>query len=421
MLFFNRLSTIKVSITFLFATSFIFADYALASPQIKRLYLAQVQNSVKSMTPEATLERLFTSEDIKPEWFAPTFLAQVPITQVRILISDVKKQLGNYQKVQKSGNDYVVNFSQGSIPTKIVLDNKGQITGLLLQPPNLKVSSFSDAISEFKKLPGQVNFIVKEDSSIIADLNAKTPLAVGSAFKIAVLKTLKEQITSGQKSWEDIVRLQTEDKSLPTGILQNWPDNSPLTLQTLATLMISISDNTATDILIKQVGRESIESISSRNRPFLTTRELFILKGSQNRQLLERYRKGNEKQRRELLVELAKKPLPNISEFEGNPNALDVEWFYSAEELCGLMEEVADLPLMSINPGVANPNDWQRVAYKGGSEPGVLNLTTWLKGKNGKQYCVVATWNNSDAPVDEGKFFALYGGVISFLADGGNN
>ena len=73
---------------------------------------------------------------------------------------------------------------------------------------------------------------------------------------------------------------------------------------------------------------------------------------------------------------------------------------------------------MSINPGIANPKDWERIAYKGGSEPGVLNFTTWLKGKNGKQYCVVATWNNSDAPVNEGKFAALYGGVISFLANG---
>jgi beta-lactamase class A len=269
-----------------------------------------------------------------------------------------------------------------------------------------------------KKLPGKVNFLVKEDSAIVADYNVKTSLAVGSAFKLAVLKTLKSQIASGQKSWSDIVTLQAVDKSLPSGILQTWPDNSPLTLQTLANLMISMSDNTATDILIKQVGRESIESKSSQqNIPFLTTRELFILKGSQNRKLLERYRQSDVKQRREILAELANQPLPDVNEFiETNPNALDVEWFYNAEELCELILYVADLPLMSINPGIANPKDWERVAYKGGSEPGVINLTTWLKAKNGKQYCVVATWNNSDAPVDEVQFAALYGGVISFLA-----
>ncbi|MEM9926319.1 MAG: serine hydrolase [Cyanobacteria bacterium P01_D01_bin.50] len=403
------------SIILFIATSFLFPSYASASP-INTIYVAQVQNSPQSISPEAALERLFTSEDIKAEWFASQFLAQVPIAQVRSLISGIKNQLRTYQEVQKSGNDYLVNFSQGAIRAKIVLNNKGQIAGLLLQP-DLKISSLSDAIAEFQKLPGKVSFIVKEDSSILADLNAKTPLAVGSAFKLSVLKTLKEQIASGQKSWSDIIRLQDNKKSLPSGILQSWPDNSPLTLQTLASLMISMSDNTATDIVIKQVGKDKIESNSSpRNRPFLTTRELFTLKSSQNRQLLERYRKSDEKQRRALLAELTNKPLPDVMEFTGNPQALDVEWFYNSEELCQLMEEVQDLPLMSINPGVANPNDWGKIAFKGGSEPGVLNLTTWLKGKNSKQYCVVATWNNNDAPVDELKLAALYSGVISVLA-----
>lgn len=72
---------------------------------------------------------------------------------------------------------------------------------------------------------------------------------------------------------------------------------------------------------------------------------------------------------------------------------------------------------MGINPGLANPNDWEKIAFKGGSEPGVLNLTSWLQGKNGKNYCVVATWNNKNASLDESKFFATYTGVLSLLAE----
>ncbi|MBV6624444.1 MAG: serine hydrolase [Rivularia sp. (in: Bacteria)] len=415
---FKKILTLLFSMTLFIIPWLIFPNYASAVP-IKTLDLAQVNNSVKSMTPEAVLEKIFTSEDVKAEWFASDFLTQIPIQQIEFIVNNIKKELGSYQGVTQDDNDYIVHFSQGAVGTKISLNSKSQVIGLWFQP-GLKFSSLSDAIAEFEKLPGKVNFVVKEDSRVIADFNGKTSLAVGSAFKLAVLKTLKQQIVSGQKLWSDIVILKDEDKSLPSGILQTWPENSQLTLQTLASLMISMSDNTATDILIKQVGRESIELTSSQdNIPFLTTRELFSLKGSQNRKLLQRYRKGDEKQRREILAELANQPLPNVNEFiETNPNALDVEWFYNAEELCELIEEVADLPLMSINPGIANPKDWQQVAYKGGSEPGVLNFTTWLKGKNGKQYCVVATWNNSNAPVDEGKFATLYGGVISFLASG---
>lgn len=48
------------------------------------------------------------------------------------------------------------------------------------------------------------------------------------------------------------------EKSLPGGILQNWPKGAPLTLHTLAGLMISQSDNTAADTLLEILGRDVV-------------------------------------------------------------------------------------------------------------------------------------------------------------------
>jgi hypothetical protein len=101
--------------------------------------------------------------------------------------------------------------------------------------------------------------------------------------------------------------------------------------------------------------------------------------------------------------------------FAGGPVAIDVEWFFSTRELCDLMRRVQALPMMSLNPGLANPADWQRVAFKGGSEPGVLNLTTWLLGRDGRQFCVSATWNNPQARLDESQFFLLYTSLLGTL------
>jgi hypothetical protein len=157
-----------------------------------------------------------------------------------------------------------------------------------------------------------------------------------------------------------------------------------------------------------------VEKIAPRNRPFLTTREAFVLKNPQNRQWLERYR-ANPAGRAALLPQLARLPLPDAGVFAGGPVAIDVEWFFSTRELCALMSRVQALPLMSLNPGLANPADWQRVAYKGGSEPGVLNLTTWLTARGGQQYCVSATWNNPQARLDENQFFLLYTGLLNSL------
>ena len=418
----SRLRLITFSAIFLFSMSVVFSKSAAAVvnllPQYLAKSLAQNPTSTMSISPTAALERLFTSQELKSDWFAPSFIAQIPVDQIRRIITDIKNQLGTYQEVQQNGNDYLIILNEGSVPTKIALDSTGKITGLLFQSLNLKFSNLEEIKAELKALPGEVSFLVKEGDSTLAELNSSNPIAVGSAFKLAVLKALTQEIAVGKRSWNDVIALKADSKSLPSGILQNWPDAAPLTIQTLATLMISVSDNTATDTLINLLGKQSLELISPRNRPFLTTREAFVLKGSQNCELLERYRKGNQGERQSLLSELAKLPLPDVSDFEGkNPVAIDdVEWFFTAEELCAMMTEVRKLALMGVNPGLANSKDWQKIAYKGGSEVGVLNFTTWLQGKNGKNYCVVATWNNKDAPLDELKFSALYGGTISLLA-----
>jgi beta-lactamase class A len=367
------------------------------------------------ITPTNAIERLFTSPQIQAEWFDPSFLSQIPLTQVQQIVDGIQSELGPFQSVQAEGESYTVVMAKGKVTTEIVLNNRGQILGLLFQPQSNAIT-LPAAIEQLQTFPGQVNLLVLEGNTELAAFNADPPLAVGSAFKLAVLAALRQQIEAGQRSWDDVVELQAQDKSLPSGLLQTWYEGALLTLQSLATLMISISDNTATDALIRIVGRESIESLADRNRPFLTTQEFFTLKDPQNAALLQRYREGNEAQRRQVLAEVAELPLPHPSIFAGEPLAIDVEWFFTPRELCTLMQQVADLPLMSVNPsGLVTSNDWSKVSYKGGSEPGVINLTTWLQAKNGKTYCVVATWNNPEAALAEERLLTLYSGIIEEL------
>lgn len=374
------------------------------------------QNPPACLSPQAALERLWTAPQVESEWFAASFLQQIPVAPEQIL-QDLKTNLGALQSVQPEGEGYRVRCERGSLRALIVLNPQGQITGLLFQEMQSNALTVADAIQQLQALPGQTSLLVRAGDTELAAWNADQPLAVGSTFKLAVLAALRQQIEAGQGSWAEVMALQPQDKSLPSGFLQTWFDGARLTLETLATLMISQSDNTATDVLIRRVGREAVEALAAGNRPFLTTREAFVLKSAQNSALLQRYREGDEGQRRSLLPELAALPLPSPAEFSGNPIAPEVEWFFSTRELCDLMDRVADLPLMSVNPGggLVNPQDWARISFKGGSEPGVLNLTTALVGKDGTPYCVSATWNNPEAALDEGRFFALYGGLVAGL------
>lgn len=91
-----------------------------------------------------------------------------------------------------------------------------------------------------------------------------------------------------------------------------------------------------------------------------------------------------------------------------------MEWFVSNQRLCRLMADVAALPETQLNPGAADPSDFKNVSFKGGSEIGVINLTTQVTTKAGKTLCVSATWNRPE-PLNEQQFVAMYGGVLKLL------
>lgn len=360
------------------------------------------------MPPTEILFRLFTEPELQGLWFADSFLAQISLAEVSKIIQDIKGSVGHYQSIEAVDKNFVLTFERGTVPTQLAVNAQGKITGLFFETPQLTLS-LDQVMAEFAALPGQVHLLAARNGESVAAANADQPLAVGSTFKLSILQVLLLQIAAGKHQWDEVVALQDNLKSLPSGFLQTWPAGSPITLETLATLMISQSDNTATDHLLSLVGRENVEAVSARNRPFLSTREAFVLKDPTNQSVLDQWRSSEDKQT--LLPTLAALPLPEASSFnDDGPRAIDVEWFFTAHELCSAMETVADLPLMSVNPGLVNPSAWDKVSFKGGSEPGVENLTTFLVSGEDR-FCVTATWNN-EAGIDEMKFLTLYRSLI---------
>lgn len=112
---------------------------------------------------------------------------------------------------------------------------------------------------------------------------------LGSMFKLYVLGAVAKQVAAGGLRWDDPLRITSDVKSLLSGDLQNRPDDSTVTVREAAVQIISISDNTASDLLAHRVGRSAVEiaqtelgsTHSGLYGPFLRTRKLFALKGSQ--------------------------------------------------------------------------------------------------------------------------------------------
>ncbi|PLK22852.1 serine hydrolase [Porphyrobacter sp. TH134] len=279
--------------------------------------------------------------------------------------------------------------------------------------------------ADLNALPGNVNalFVPLEGGAPVISINADRPLALGSAIKLYVLAALGEDIALGKRQWHDHVPLTA--RSFPSGQLQDWPQGAPLTLHTLASLMIAISDNTATDQLIAVLGKDRIIKLMrdsghanpKANIPLLTTRELFMMKASGEARIAA-YRSSDAAARAGILAEVGQADMTRDqinAAFGKGPQAIDIEWFAAPSDLARLLGHMrracdpAVFAIMAINPSAtpAIRARWDYVGYKGGSEPGVLNLTWLLRDKAGAWHMLTLGWNNPAAVIDQGKLEAI--------------
>ncbi len=343
--------------------------------------------------PEAALAGLFSSQSVPEDLFSANMREQDMPTVIARAIGRLQQQYGKLEGIRREPEHYLVTLERAETPVHIALDPHGRIAGLLLRPATPTTGSLSSFVETIAALPGQTACLIATDGVVHYDHNADLPLAVGSAMKLAILQAVALAVGEGRLQWEQVCPLRDEDRSLPSGILQDWPSGARLTVESLAGLMISISDNTATDLLLRLAGRPAVETIAPSCRPFLTTREACILKAAAHADLRAEWLEGDTEARRAVLIRLASLELPTVQDMAPG-NAPEVEWFLTATELCRYLCATRELPAFRINSGLVERRHWRRVAYKGGSEANVLNLSVALGAKDGREHCVVATWNS---------------------------
>jgi len=363
-------------------------------------------------TDEQTLQAIWQSPEASTTLFSARFLEQIPPDRLEPILRDMIGRCGAVERVETSetAGEYRLLTERCMIPTVIGRNAGGEIDHLRFDQPIKRNTSLVDILAEIEAFEGQVAYAVTENGRLINGHDADRTMAVGSAFKLVVLSALQDLIERGDANWSDVVTLEEKHISLPSGRLQDMPIGSPFTLHTLAAAMIAESDNTATDLLIDIVGRERLEVLSGLV-PFLTTRELFQLKADDA--LFQRYREADPLGRHAVLTDLADAPLPSLQDVSTLWQK-EAEWLLSTGVLCGWMDKVASLELMQINPGVVRAVDGDRVAYKGGSEIGVLNFTTEVDDGQGRRFCVSVTWNAS-GPIDEASHAQLYAALVHEL------
>jgi beta-lactamase class A len=93
-------------------------------------------------------------------------------------------------------------------------------------------------------------------------LHADEVLPTASSIKIAILAELFHQVQQGKLKFTDPYTLQQADLVGGSGIAEALtPGVTRLTLRDVAALMISVSDNSATNVIIDRVGMENVNAL----------------------------------------------------------------------------------------------------------------------------------------------------------------
>jgi len=92
------------------------------------------------------------------------------------------------------------------------------------------------------------------ESGTRIEINGDLSFPMASVFKIPILATAGQQIAEGKLNLDTRITLNAEDKSAGSGILPFFDAGLNPTVRDLLTLMIIISDNTATDMVVDLLG-----------------------------------------------------------------------------------------------------------------------------------------------------------------------
>jgi beta-lactamase class A len=351
-----------------------------------------------------------------------------------------------YDGTETQASATIVSESQESFDVQASVDADGLISGLLFQPTPAErtpAASWDELEENVAALDADTSLQVTEVTGgaagdVVLSVGDDAAQPLGSIFKLYVLGAVVAAVEDGRLAWDDSLEITDDLKSLPSGELQDEESGTTVTVRDAAQKMIEISDNTATDMLMDAVGRESVEraltdmghSEPSLNTPFPSTRALFQIGWGDDGSMRDAWREGDEAERRALLDALP----GGLVDVE--PTALvdavwvdGIDWFASPDDLVAAhlaLQELAATEagepvrdILSANPGFAPEavEPFAYVGFKGGSSVGVL-AGSWYVETGDEAYVITIQSSTEDpaALVDQSLYFGQAQDAMALLA-----
>ena len=91
--------------------------------------------------------------------------------------------------------------------------------------------------------------------------NGSRQFKAASCVKIPLMVEIYRQVDRGERKLDDTFVLRDSEKAVGSGVMLHLHDGIEMTVNDLLYLMISISDNTATNVLIDMAGMENVNAV----------------------------------------------------------------------------------------------------------------------------------------------------------------
>jgi beta-lactamase class A len=92
------------------------------------------------------------------------------------------------------------------------------------------------------------------------EIDADKPVQTASVIKLAILFEAMEQIRAGKAKWDEKLTLAKGEAVSGSGVLMFFDAPTQLTLKDVLTMMVIVSDNTATNLAIDRFGVDAVNA-----------------------------------------------------------------------------------------------------------------------------------------------------------------
>lgn len=264
--------------------------------------------------------------------------------------------------------------------------------------------------------------VTADGCTTLAGHNEDVPLNTASVYKQWSLGAAAAEIEAGRLDPAQIVSFVPGEfmvsGSRATG---QFESTFELTLQQAANLMMNLSDNGATDVVERTVGRAAawdfVEASGHSDpdilNPILGIRDYNNLFSSVTPSQVDRYVTGTEEEQQAFLNNVLDPLAPNGLGTNANQNVREYSWRSSPNDICETMATLAfDFAPDSaagqfIDEAYSGEaflfgvrNEWDRVWYKGGGIPGtqpetnvVLTHANLVQSNDGRAHAVIVMFN----------------------------